>query len=148
MTFHPCTLILAATLALASHSAMAANFEVQMLNKGPAGTFVFEPTLTRIAAGDTVTFVPTDRGHNAESVAGLLPEGAQTFKGATSQEIAVTFTVPGAYEIKCAPHYGLGMVAVVVVGDDPANLDALKAAKQPPKVAERLKAVFDQLAAP
>jgi pseudoazurin len=147
MTFHYRPLILAATLALVSSSSMAANFQVQMLNKGSAGAFVFEPALTRVAVGDTVTFVPTDKGHNAESVAGLLPDGAQTFKGATSQEISVTFTVPGAYEIKCTPHYGLGMVAVVVVGDKPANLDALKAANQPPKVAERLKAVFDQLAA-
>jgi pseudoazurin len=138
----------AALLALAASPALAANFEVQMLNKGAAGAFVFEPALTRVAVGDTVTFVPTDKGHNAQTVDGLLPAGAEPFKGAISQPVAVTFTVPGAYEIKCAPHYGLGMVAVVVVGDSPSNLDALKAATQPPKVAERLKAVFEQLATP
>ena len=138
----------AALLALAASPALAANFEVQMLNKGAAGAFVFEPALTRVAVGDTVTFVPTDKGHNAQTVDGLLPAGAEPFKGAISQPVAVTFTVPGAYEIKCAPHYGLGMVAVVVVGDNPANLDALKAVTQPPKVAERLKPVFEQLATP
>ena len=138
----------AALLALAASPALAANFEVQMLNKGAAGAFVFEPALTRVAVGDTVTFVPTDKGHNAQTVDGLLPAGAEPFKGAISQPVAVTFTVPGAYEVKCAPHYGLGMVAVVVVGDSPSNLDALKAATQPPKVAERLKAVFEQLATP
>ena len=119
-----------------------------MLNKGAAGAFVFEPALTRVAVGDTVTFVPTDKGHNAQTVDGLLPAGAEPFKGAISQPVAVIFTVPGAYEVKCAPHYGLGMVAVVVVGDSPSNLDALKSATQPPKVAERLKAVFEQLATP
>ena len=138
----------AALLALAASPALAANFEVQMLNKGAAGAFVFEPALTRVAVGDTVTFVPTDKGHNAQTVDGLLPTGAEPFKGAISQPVAVTFTVPGAYEVKCAPHYGLGMVAVVVEGDSPSNLDALKAATQPPKVAERLKAVFEQLATP
>ncbi len=138
----------AALLALAASPALAANFEVQMLNKGAAGAFVFEPALTRVAVGDTVTFVPTDKGHNAQTVDGLLPAGAEPFKGAISQPVAVTFTVPGAYEVKCAPHYGLGMVAVVVVGDSPSNLDALKAVTQPPKVAERLKAVFEQLATP
>ena len=138
----------AALLAISGSPAMAASFEVQMLNKGAAGAFVFEPALTRVAVGDTVTFVPTDKGHNAQTVDGLLPTGAEPFKGAISQPVAVTFTVPRAYEIKCAPHYGLGMVAVVVVGDDPANLDALKTAAQPPKVAERLKAVFEQLATP
>ena len=138
----------AALLAISGSPAMAASFEVQMLNKGAAGAFVFEPALTRVAVGDTVTFVPTDKGHNAQTVDGLPPAGAEPFKGAISQPVAVTFTVPGAYEIKCAPHYGLGMVAVVVVGDNPANLDALKAATQPPKVAERLKPVFEQLATP
>ena len=134
-------------LIMSTGSVIAENFEVQMLNKGANGAFVFEPALTRVKVGDTVTFVPTDKGHNAESVEGLIPEGAQSFKGATSQPVAITFAVPGAYEVKCSPHFGLGMVAVVVVGDNPANLAVLKAAAQPPKVQERLTAIFNQLAA-
>ena len=139
--------VAAFALIMSPGSVLAENFEVQMLNKGANGAFVFEPALTRVKVGDTVTFVPTDKGHNAESVEGLIPEGAQSFKRATSQPVAVTFAVPGAYEVKCSPHYGLGMVAVVVVGDNPANLAALRAAAQPPKVQERLTAIFSQLAA-
>ena len=45
--------------------AFAADFEVHMLNKGADGAMVFEPLLIRIAPGDTVTFIPTDKGHNA-----------------------------------------------------------------------------------
>lgn len=41
------------------------------------------------------------------------------------------FTTEGAYAIKCAPHLGIGMVALVVVGDAPANLDAVKELKLP-----------------
>ena len=40
-----------------------------------------------------------------------MPEGAKAFKGKINQEIAVTFDAPGTYGIKCAPHFGMGMVA-------------------------------------
>ncbi len=41
--------------------------------------------------------------------------------------------------IKCSPHWGMGMVALVVAGDGaPANLEAVKAAKMAKKTRERL----------
>jgi len=132
----------AAVLAFAAAPAWAANFEVQMLNKGEAGAMVFEPALVNVAVGDTVTFLPTDKGHNAETIKDMLPEGAEPFKGVMGKEVVVTFTVPGAYGIKCAPHYAMGMVGLVVVGDAPANLDAVKAVKNPKKAQERLDAEF------
>jgi pseudoazurin len=141
------TLAAAATLMLfAAAPAMAANFEVHMLNKGEAGSMVFEPALTKVAVGDTVTFVPTDKGHNAESIKDLLPAGAEAFKGAMGKEIVVTFTAPGAYGVKCAPHLGMGMVALVVVGDEPVDAEAIKAVKLPKKSQERMTAIVDQLA--
>lgn len=136
-----------AVLALTAVPTYAANFEVQMLNKGAdGGPMVFEPALTQIAPGDTVTFLPTDKGHNAETIKDMLPEGAETFKGAMGKEVVVTFTEAGAYGVKCAPHFGMGMVALIVVGDAPANLDAVKAVKVPNKAQERLDAIFVQLA--
>jgi len=136
----------AAVLACVAAPAMAANFEVHMLNKGEAGTMVFEPALTKVAVGDTVTFLPTDKGHNAETMKEILPEGAEAFKGAMGKEIVVTFTQAGAYGIKCAPHLGMGMVALVVVGDEPVDGEAIKAAKMPKKAQERMAAAVDQLA--
>ncbi|MET3897281.1 pseudoazurin [Devosia sp. UYZn731] len=131
---------------LFSSSAMAADYQVQMLNKGSDDSrMVFEPALTKIVPGDTVTFVATDKGHNAETIPGMLPEGAEPFKGASGKDVTVTFTVPGAYGIKCLPHFGMGMVALVVVGDAPANLDAVKAVKVPPKAAERFEALYPQI---
>ncbi|MEQ1770181.1 MAG: pseudoazurin [Devosia sp.] len=142
-------IITTAFLAASSFAAHAANFEVHMLNKGSnGGSMVFEPALTTISVGDTVTFIPTDKAHNAESIPGMLPDGAETFKGKIGQEIAVTFTVPGAYAIKCLPHFSMGMVALVVVGDlPPANLDAVKAATVPPLAKKRLETVYTELAA-
>ncbi|CAN7332107.1 pseudoazurin [Devosia sp. LjRoot3] len=131
-----------ALLAFVATPAFAANFEVHMLNKGEAGTMVFEPALTQVAVGDTVTFVPTDKGHNAETIKDVLPEGAEAFKGALGKEVVVTFTVEGVYGIKCAPHLGMGMVAAVVVGA-PTNLDAAKGVKLPTKAAERFTAALE-----
>jgi len=127
-------------------AASAAEFEVQMLNKGEAGAMVFEPALIRVAAGDSIKFVPTDKSHNAESVRGMIPEGAEPFKGAINKEVVVTFTEPGVYGVKCLPHFAMGMVALVVV-DDPVNLEEAKAVSGPPKAKERFAALFAELEA-
>ncbi len=135
------TLVGAAILSMTAGSlAAAADFEVHMLNKGADGTMVFEPGSIKIARGDTVTFIPTDKSHNAETIKGLIPEGAEPFKGKMNEAVKVTFDVPGAYAIKCAPHVGMGMIGLVVVGDAPANLGAVKDAKLPKKARERLDA--------
>jgi len=112
--------ILASSVAICaamSGAAWAENFEVQMLNRGEAGNMVFEPAFLRIAAGDTVTFLATDRGHNAESIATMMPEGGTTFAGRVNEEIVVTFDVEGLYGVMCKPHYAMGMVVTIAVGD-------------------------------
>jgi pseudoazurin len=126
--------------AFCATTASAADFEVHMLNKGKEGAMVFEPSSLKIAKGDTVTFVPTDKSHNAETIDGLIPEGAKPFKGQMNESVKVTFDVEGAYAVKCAPHVGMGMIGLVVVGNAPANLDAVKTAKLPKKARERLDA--------
>jgi pseudoazurin len=134
------------TALLFSTSAMATDYQVQMLNKGSdGGHMVFEPALTQVQPGDTVTFVATDKGHNAETIPGALPEGAEAFKGQINKDITVTFTVPGAYGVRCAPHFGMGMVALVVVGGAPTNLDAFKAVKMPPKATEKFETLYSQI---
>ena len=107
-------------LLLLGAAAGAAEIEVKMLDKGTEGVMVFEPALVKIAPGDTVKFVATNKGHNAETIKGMLPEGADPFVGKVNQEIAVTFDKPGVYGVKCLPHYAMGMVGLVVVGT-PAN---------------------------
>ena len=125
--------------------ALAANVDVQMLNKGDDGAWVFQPALVKVAVGDTVTFQPTDMGHDIEGIAGMMPAGAAPFKGDMSKPLTVTFAVPGVYAVKCDPHYGLGMVAVIVVGNDLSNLGELKEAKNPSLAQKRFDAIFTQL---
>lgn len=134
-----------AVLAAAATSAFATDYTVEMRNKGADGVMVFEPVLTQIAVGDTITFVATDKGHNAESIDGLIPDGAKPFKGQTNKDLTVTFEVPGVYAVKCLPHFTMGMVALVEVGNDTSNLPAIEAAKLPKMAAKRLVSAFKTL---
>jgi pseudoazurin len=109
--------------------AFATDFKVQMLNQGKTGSMVFEPNLIQAQPGDTVTFVPTDKGHNAESIAGMLPDGVEPFKGKINEQVTIVLNKEGVYGVKCTPHYGLGMVALISVGQ-PTNLEGAMAVKQ------------------
>ncbi|MFC3704426.1 pseudoazurin [Devosia honganensis] len=139
------TMIALAAVAGLAAPAFAADYEVHMLNKGEAGTMVFEPAYLEIQPGDTVTFLPTDKGHNAETIKDMIPEGAESFKSKINETFTVTFDVPGVYGIKCTPHLAMGMVSLILVGDDLENLDEARAVKVPKKAQERFDAVYAEL---
>lgn len=142
------TVLVAAAFAalVMAGAAQAADHQVQMLNKGDKGAMVFQPDFIKAAPGDTVTFLPTDKGHDAESIKGMLPEGVEPFKGKISQPITVTVNAEGVYGVKCTPHYGMGMVALIVVGQ-PANLDAAKAVNHPGKAKKVFADLFTHIPA-
>ena len=100
--------------------------EVKMLNSGADGIMVFEPAVIKISKGDTVNFVATDMSHNSASLDGMIPAGADSWNGALSQDISITFTEEGVYVYQCTPHAMMAMVGVIQVGDA-VNLDAVKA---------------------
>ena len=134
----------AALLALAA-PAFAATHEVHMLNKGESGAMVFEPAFVRAEPGDVINFVPTDKSHNVEAIKEILPEGVETFKSKINESYTLTVTEPGLYGVKCTPHFGMGMVGLVQVGEAPDNLDAAKTAKMPKKARERLDEAIAQV---
>ncbi|MBA2127353.1 pseudoazurin [Hyphomicrobium methylovorum] len=106
--------------------ANAAEHVIKMLNKDEAGNkMVFEPAFVKVEVGDTVKFEPTDKGHNAESVPKIWPEGVEQVKGKFSAEVVFKAEKDGLYVFKCLPHYGMGMVALVQVGK-PVNLEQVK----------------------
>lgn len=139
-------LVTTALLILASGPAYAAEHIVNMLNKGESGAMVFEPAAIAAAPGDTIRFVPTDKSHNVEGIKGMLPEGVKPFKSKVNDEYVLTVTEPGFYGVKCSPHYSMGMVALIRVGNGSPNLDAAKAVKLPKKAGERMTAAFETLA--
>jgi pseudoazurin len=139
-------LVLTAAAALeVISSAHAAEHEVKMLNKGAAGIMVFEPALLEIAPGDTVLFRAVDKGHNAASIDGMVPEGGPTWKGGLGKDVDVTFDVEGVYGVRCVPHYPLGMVALIVVGDPAINLESARQVKQPGRARQRMAELLARL---
>jgi len=127
-------------------TAEAKEYRVAMVNRSTDGPMAFAPGYLRIAPGDTVRFVAQDKGHNAESIAQMLPAGAAPFKGRIDEEIVVRFTVPGVYGYKCLPHTAMGMIGLIQVGK-PANLTAAtaQAAKLPPFAARRMATYLKQV---
>jgi pseudoazurin len=116
--------------------------EVKMLNKSADGkAMVFEPAFVKAAAGDTIKFVATDAGHNAETIKDAIPAGAEPFKSKPGKDFEVTLTAEGVYLVKCSPHYAMGMVMAVQVGA-PTNLDAIKAVKTNKKSEEVLTPIL------
>jgi pseudoazurin len=135
---------------LAGTAAGAAEFTVNMVNKDAKGRIMqFEPAFLKVAPGDVVHFVAVDKGHDTESLAGGVPEGAEGWKGKVSQNIDVTFTVEGLYAYKCTPHFVLGMIGLIQVGDTVPNLDAVTALKYQGKSKTRIgELLAEQAAAP
>ena len=120
--------LLLITLLISNYHMYGANFEVKMLNQGQDGVMVFEPSLLKINAGDTVTFKATDAAHNSASIPGMIPNGASSWNGELSRDISVTFDVPGIYGYQCTPHAMMAMVGVIQVDNNTENIDAVKIA--------------------
>ena len=127
----------AAWLAVAGPTS-AAEHEIRMLNRGEAGIMVFEPAFVEVAPGDTVHFRAVDKGHNAASIDGMVPDGAVTWTGGLNKDVTVTLDAEGVYGVRCVPHYGMGMVALIVVGDPGVNLETARQVKQPGKAKQRM----------
>ena len=65
------TMVLAGLLV--TGAAQAADYQVQMLNKGARGAMVFEPDFIKVVPGDTVTLSPLTKGSDAVSIDGMIP---------------------------------------------------------------------------
>ena len=118
---------------------------IEMLNKDDAGNkMIYSEEVARIEVGETITWVPTSKGHNVEMIAG--PNGAELpKKSKNGKEVSMTFEVPGIYYYWCTPHKGMGMIGLVVVGDDTSNKDVIAKAKAMGKSKKKLKALLGDL---
>lgn len=120
---------------------------VKMMNKTPDGRRMgFAPDFLEIQPGHTVRFEPTDKGHNVESIEGMLPDGAEAWRGGLNKAVEITLSHAGVYGYRCKPHFGLGMVGLIVVGDAAGNLEAAKAVRhrgRKPKKA--FKTLFEKI---
>ncbi len=116
--------------ALFSGSVFSADVTIEMLNKNKETKkrMVYSQELVKIDAGQSVEWVPTDKGHNVEMLAG--PDGYDLPKKTKLGEtVNIKFTVPGIYLYQCSPHAAMGMIGIVVVGGDTSNMDAIAGKK-------------------
>lgn len=105
---------------------------------------VFEPDFLKLAPGDNVKFIATHKSHNAATIDDMVPEGNPGFKGKINEEIEVMFDQTGFYGIKCSPHYGMGMVMLIKVGE--AELpQAYREVKFPVRAKPRFEAIFAEV---
>lgn len=92
----------------------------------PIPEFYFEPSGLYIEPGDTVRFVAATPHHTVTAYHTLqgkqqrVPDGVEPFSSpvlpiGTSWEY--TFTIPGVYDLWCAPHEQYGMAMRIVVGE-------------------------------
>lgn len=137
--------VAAAAAVLAAQAASAANYEVRMLDKGGTGAFVFEPSLLKINAGDSIHFIAADKNHQVGNIRNMLPAGATPFMSRRNEDLTVTFTVPGVYAYDCFTHHSLGMVGLIVVGNSTANLAQIKAGEVDPVAKRRFDAMIAQI---
>ena len=138
-------LIAVAVLFATSGSVSAADMTIDMLNKRDDGAkMVYSVDVAKIDVGDTITWLPTSKGHNVEFIAG--PDGFdKPKKSKMNKEYSFTFEVPGIYLYQCTPHKGMGMIGLVVVGGDLSNIDDIASAKALGKSKKKLKALLASL---
>jgi len=107
--------------------AFSADHTVEMLSSSNGQMMVFKPAVLQINPGDTVTWKATNPGHNTASINEMSPDSSLQWDGKINEELKITFTKEGIYGYKCTPHYILGMVGIVSVGDNTTNLSAASA---------------------
>ena len=126
-----------------STSASAADMTIEMLNKDANGNkMVFSEEIARVDIGDIITWIPTAKGHNVEMISS--PNDIK-LKSKNGKEVKISFDKAGIYYYWCTPHKGMGMIGLVVVGNDTSNIDQIAKAKAMGKSKKKLKKLLAEL---
>ena len=138
-------LIIIISLIILSSYSFSKEVLIDMLNKRDDGQrMVYSKDIVNVAVGDTVKWLPKDGGHNVEFVAG--PDGFELPpKSYINREVAMKFDIPGIYLYICSPHSIMGMIGLVVVGDDISNKDSIAKYKVGGKGGRKLKVLLDSI---
>ena len=126
-----------------SSFAYAENFTIEMLNKLGKEKMVYSEKIISIKINDEITWKSVDKGHNVEFIG--MPDGVSKYKSKISKDAKFKFTKPGVYLYQCTPHKAMGMIGLVVVGNDKSNLDKIKKIKVYGKSKKLLKNLLKSL---
>ena len=96
--------------------------------------------VANIGVGDTIEWLPKNEGHNVEFLAGpnmeALPENSEL-----NARSSITFDLPGVYLYQCTPHGNMGMLGLIVVGnnfDNLGNIEEVELSRVAKSVLQRL----------
>ena len=85
----------------------------------------FSKEIAYIDAGDTIEWLPKNEGHNVEFLGGpnmsSLPESSEV-----DAFHSITFDASGVYLYHCEPHGNMGMLGLIVVGNNFDNLEDIE----------------------
>ena len=85
----------------------------------------FSKEIAYIDVGDTIEWLPKNEGHNVEFLGGpnmsSLPESSEV-----DAFHSITFDASGVYLYHCKPHGNMGMLGLIIVGNDLHNLEGIK----------------------
>ena len=128
-----------------SFSSFSKEHVIDMLNKRDDGEkMVYSLDVAKIEVGDTIKWLPTNKGHNVEFLAG--PDGSNLpKKSGLNKEVVMSFDTPGVYLYVCTPHKVMGMIALVVVGGDTSNKAAIAKVKMLGRGKKKLASLIGQI---
>ena len=85
----------------------------------------FSKEVVYIDVGDTIEWIPKNEGHNVKFLGGpnisSLPESSEV-----DSFHSVAFDASGVYLYHCKPHGNMGMLGLIIVGNDLHNLEGVK----------------------
>jgi|TARA_B110000090_G_scaffold178659_1_gene202514 pseudoazurin len=122
---------------------MAASHQIDMLNKLGKERMVFSKKVISVDVNDDVSWKSVNKGHNVEFIG--MPEGVKKYKSKISKDAKYKFVKPGIYLYQCTPHKAMGMIGIVVVGNDKSNLEKIKKIKVRGKSKKLLKSLLADL---
>ena len=134
------------TLLFLQNESISATYDVDMLNKRDDGEkMVYSTDVLHVNLNDTVTWLPTTKGHNVEFIE--VPESADLPKkpSKVNKEFSYTFNEPGIYLYQCSPHKSMGMIALVVVDGNLSNIDDIASTRVVGKSKKKLKELLSSL---
>ena len=134
------------TLLFLQNESISATYDVDMLNKRDDGEkMVYSTDVLYVNLNDTVTWLPTTKGHNVEFIE--APESADLPKkpSKVNKEFSYTFNEPGIYLYQCSPHKSMGMIALVVVDENLSNIDNIASTRVVGKSKKKLKELLSSL---
>ena len=111
------TLLIFLNLVIISKAALAETIQIEFTENDS-----YSLEIAYIDAGDTIEWLPKNEGHNVEFIVG--PKMDELPNNSKMNEFhSVLFKTPGVYLYGCTPHLNMGMLGLIIVGNDFHNLN-------------------------